>query len=166
MKLFWNFKVSCRGKNLSLNTGDKCFYPKKDWFPSHFIHSFYCQSENRIRENRVVEEFFFILNILCWLHIASKYRLELPKLCYHPGWRLMRLGYRTCFHTLCDVKKKKKEFASTEHFSSFLLNWFYHVILWCKREFFFVGGELLPLSNGVFFFCTLKNNPRLQKLIP
>ena len=22
--------------------------------------------------------------------------------CYHPGWRLMRLGYRTCFHTLYD----------------------------------------------------------------
>ena len=31
-------------------------------------------------------------------------RLELPKLCYHPGWRLMRLGYRTCFHTLYDEK--------------------------------------------------------------
>ena len=29
-----------------------------------------------------------------------QYRLELPKLCYQPGWRLMRLGYRTCFHTL------------------------------------------------------------------
>ena len=26
--------------------------------------------------------------------------------CYHPGWRLMRLGYRTCFHTLYDEKKK------------------------------------------------------------
>ena len=25
--------------------------------------------------------------------------LELPKL-YHPGWRLMRTEYRTCFHTL------------------------------------------------------------------
>ena len=32
-------------------------------------------------------------------------RLELPKLCYHPGWRLMWLGYRTCFHTLYDEKK-------------------------------------------------------------
>ena len=32
-------------------------------------------------------------------------RLELPKLCYHPGWRLMRLGYRTCLHTY-DEKKK------------------------------------------------------------
>ena len=28
--------------------------------------------------------------------------LELPKLCYHPGWRLMRTDYRTCFHTLYD----------------------------------------------------------------
>ena len=35
----------------------------------------------------------------------------LPKLCYHPGWRLMRLGYRTCFHTLYDEKKKKKAFT-------------------------------------------------------
>ena len=34
--------------------------------------------------------------------------LELPKLCYHPGWRLMRLGYRTCFHTLYDENKKIK----------------------------------------------------------
>ena len=25
--------------------------------------------------------------------------------CYHPGWRLMRLGCRTCFHTLYDEKK-------------------------------------------------------------
>ena len=23
----------------------------------------------------------------------------------HPGWRLMRLGYRTCFHTLYEEKK-------------------------------------------------------------
>ena len=30
---------------------------------------------------------------------------ELPKLCYHPCWRLMMLGYRTCFHTLYDEKK-------------------------------------------------------------
>ena len=37
-----------------------------------------------------------------------QYRLKLPKLCYHPGWRLMRLVYRTCFHTLYDEKKKKK----------------------------------------------------------
>ena len=34
-------------------------------------------------------------------------RLELPKLCYHPGWRLMRTGYRTCFHN-CMMKVKKK----------------------------------------------------------
>ena len=26
-------------------------------------------------------------------------------MCYHPGWQLMRLGYRTCFHTLYDEKK-------------------------------------------------------------
>ena len=39
----------------------------------------------------------------------SQYRLKLPKLCYHPGWRLMRLGYRTCFHTLYDEKKKNKK---------------------------------------------------------
>ena len=38
--------------------------------------------------------------------MSQVYRLELPKLCYHPGWRLMRLGYRTCFHTLYDKKKK------------------------------------------------------------
>ena len=25
---------------------------------------------------------------------------ELPKLCFHPGWRLMGAGYFTCFHTL------------------------------------------------------------------
>ena len=35
-----------------------------------------------------------------------QYRLELPKLCYHSGWWLMRLGYRTCFHMLYDEKKK------------------------------------------------------------
>ena len=35
---------------------------------------------------------------------AARYRLELLKLCYHPGWRLMRRGYRTCFHTLYDEK--------------------------------------------------------------
>ena len=34
--------------------------------------------------------------------VSVALRLELPKLCYHPGWRLMRLGYRTCFHTLYD----------------------------------------------------------------
>ena len=39
------------------------------------------------------------------------YRLELPKLCCHPGRRLMRLGYRTCFHTLYDEKKKKGLYA-------------------------------------------------------
>ena len=27
---------------------------------------------------------------------------------YHPDWWLMRLGYRTCFHTLYDEKKKSK----------------------------------------------------------
>ena len=27
----------------------------------------------------------------------------------HPGWRLMRLGYCTYFHTLYDEKKKKKK---------------------------------------------------------
>ena len=37
---------------------------------------------------------------------VSVARLELLKLCYHPGWRLMRLGYRTCFHMLYDEKKK------------------------------------------------------------
>ena len=26
---------------------------------------------------------------------------------YHPGWRLMRAGYRTCFHTMYDEKKIK-----------------------------------------------------------
>ena len=31
-----------------------------------------------------------------------QYRFELPKLCYHPGWRLMRTEYHTCFHTLYD----------------------------------------------------------------
>ena len=38
--------------------------------------------------------------------------LELPKLCYLPGWRLMRLGYRTCFHTLYYEKKSnaKKDY--------------------------------------------------------
>ena len=30
-----------------------------------------------------------------------QYRLDLPKLCYHHVWRLMRLGYRTCL-----MKKK------------------------------------------------------------
>ena len=39
-----------------------------------------------------------------YIYIYTQYRLELPKLCYHPGWRLMRLGYRTCFHTLYDEK--------------------------------------------------------------
>ena len=24
---------------------------------------------------------------------------------HHPGWRLMKAGYRTCFHTLYDEKK-------------------------------------------------------------
>ena len=38
-----------------------------------------------------------------YIYICS--RLELPKLCYHPSWRLMRLGYRTGFHTLYDEKK-------------------------------------------------------------
>ena len=40
-----------------------------------------------------------------YIYIYMQYRLELPKLCYHPGWRLMRLGYRTCFHTLYDENK-------------------------------------------------------------
>ena len=30
--------------------------------------------------------------------------IELPKLCYQPGWRLMGTGYRTCFQTLCNEK--------------------------------------------------------------
>ena len=34
-----------------------------------------------------------------------QYRLELLKLCYHPGWRLMRTEYRTCFH-MYDEKLK------------------------------------------------------------
>ena len=34
---------------------------------------------------------------------------QIPKLCYHPGWRLMRIGYRTCFHTLYDEKKMYKQ---------------------------------------------------------
>ena len=44
---------------------------------------------------------------MSWFYIED-YHLELPKLCYHPGWRLMRLGYRTGFHTLYDKKRKKK----------------------------------------------------------
>ena len=40
-----------------------------------------------------------VLSYVVW------WKLELLKLCYHPGWRLMRLGYRTCFHTLYDEKK-------------------------------------------------------------
>ena len=35
-------------------------------------------------------------------HTSVYIYTELLKLCYHPGWRLMRLGYRTCFHTLYD----------------------------------------------------------------
>ena len=34
-----------------------------------------------------------------------QYCLELPKPCYHPGWRLMRTEYRMYFHTLYDEKK-------------------------------------------------------------
>ena len=41
-----------------------------------------------------------------YIYIYDNTVFELPKLCYHPGWRLMRLGYRTCFHTLYDEKKK------------------------------------------------------------
>ena len=33
---------------------------------------------------------------------------ELPKLCYHPGCRLMRLGYHMCFHTYDEKKKNDK----------------------------------------------------------
>ena len=39
-----------------------------------------------------------------WKRQECQYRLELPKLCYHPGWRLMKAGYRTFFHTLYDEK--------------------------------------------------------------
>ena len=39
-----------------------------------------------------------------WLRQECQCRLEQPKLCYHPGWRLMRTGYHTCFHTLYDEK--------------------------------------------------------------
>ena len=57
-------------------------------------------------------------------------RLELPKLCYHPGWRLMRLGYRTCFHTLYDEKK----------------------IIWVILFFDFLHTRH---SNETIFFCSL-----------
>ena len=41
--------------------------------------------------------------LICHKHSFG--RLELQKMCYHLGWRLMRAGYRTCFHTLYDEKK-------------------------------------------------------------
>ena len=54
--------------------------------------------------DRIVE--FFVMRNVFVLALPSslvwQYRLELLKMCYHPGWRLMRLGYRTCFHTLYD----------------------------------------------------------------
>ena len=54
--------------------------------------------------------FEYVINKICLqikyilIYMSKEYRLELLKLCYHPGWRLMRLGYRTCFHTLYDEK--------------------------------------------------------------
>ena len=42
-----------------------------------------------------------------WYHQEWQYCLELPKLCSHPGWWLMRAGYHTCFHALYDENKNK-----------------------------------------------------------
>ena len=56
------------------------------------------------RMNYLTEFNLYIDNVLI-LYILIRKRKELPKLCYHPGWRLMRLGYRTCFHTFYDEKK-------------------------------------------------------------
>ena len=56
---------------------------------------------------------FFRTDYLVCLHLVYNSILiyiyiELPKLCYHPRWRLMRLGYRTCFHTLYDENLNTK----------------------------------------------------------
>ena len=49
---------------------------------------------------------FTLINIYIYIYIY--FRFELLKLCYHPGWRLMRAGYRMCFHTLYDEKLNTK----------------------------------------------------------
>ena len=49
---------------------------------------------------------FDLVSSRVWWEAATNTWLELPKLCYHPFWRLMRLGYRTCFHTLYDEKEE------------------------------------------------------------
>ena len=69
----------------------------------NFFHSFLFIC---VKKQNILRLYLFIYNL------DNTVSVELPKLCYHPGWRLMRLGYRTCFHTLYDEKKKNNNTSS------------------------------------------------------
>ena len=74
-----------------------------------------------------------------YIYIYIYIRLELPKLCYHPGWRLMRLGYRTCFHTLYDEKLNTKTLWKAR--------WLFGKTKWLFRKLEWHPGKTGILTN-------------------
>ena len=71
-----------------------------------------------------------------------------PKLCYHPGWQLMRVGYGMWFHMLYDEKKnlatKRKRGASNS----------VEIIKASEKEFLFGARKLLFLGMHQFHFLS------------
>ena len=55
---------------------------------------------DEIKQFRMIYTFFLSYNV--WKHVRYPSLISRHPHSYHPGWRLMRLGYRTCFHTLYD----------------------------------------------------------------
>ena len=80
-----------------------------------------------------------------WLRQRWQYRLELPKLCYHPGWQLMRAGYRTCYHTLYDEKK----------------NWKSDLSYRIKQDFFKAVTVSIPLYGCTIWTLTKRTEQKL-----
>ena len=103
-----------------------------------------------------------MISIIKWQYLNCNH-LELPKLCYHPGWRLMRLGYRMCFHTLYDEKKKKK-------MMTFMIKWqswdklVVHLNkLWCQNILFnkMFFGKIQHCVSAISSILTIHSSMRL-----
>ena len=114
--LLWIFYKKCNFYHLVYS--DYCLYLYCYIRPMHPSAFFRCFMSNLGAYMEVWTELFFEI-VLIALTITgykcqaiyiffSSYNIATLSYwnCYHPGWRLMRAGYHTCFHTLYDEKKK------------------------------------------------------------
>ena len=66
-------------------------------------------------------------------------QITLMILCYHPVWRLMRLGYRMCFHTLYDENLNTKTLWKAR--------WLFGKTKWLFRKLEWHPGKTGILTN-------------------